>query len=64
MLEVCYIPTDQVFQLNNQYDNFILLIQLKFNVLLPFCVYLVSVTLGVLALSATKWHQQSDTKSI
>ena len=40
--------TDQVSQSNYQYDNFVLLIQLKFSVLQPFHFFHVSVTLGAL----------------
>ena len=60
MLKVCYIPINQVSQLKYQNGDLILLIQLKSIVLQRTCFF--SVTLGTLAMSVTKWHQQSATK--
>ena len=59
MLKVCYISTDKVSQLNYQYDNFVLLIQLEFG------IFHVSVTLGTLAMSACKksGRETSQTKT-
>ena len=62
MLKVCYIPINQVSQLKYQNGDLILLIRLKSIVLQPTCFFHVSVTLGTLAMSVTKWHQQSATK--
>lgn len=65
MLKVCYISTDKVSQLNYQYDNFVLLIQLEFGILQSFRFFHVSVTLGTLAMSACKksGRETSQTKT-